>query len=141
MIVNDWNVVKQSPLPFHFSVQAAEPMALTEAYKLAEGKTVTIYISSRYAFGVVHDSWAKFPGNFQNPMANVFYITKKSLHFWIQLCRLKSLLYTNAEPTHLLLILSLLETQERMQLLAYPFLSTLTTLWFCTLLPLLHSTC
>ena len=33
----------------------AELVALTEACKLAAGKSVTIYTDSRYAFGVVHD--------------------------------------------------------------------------------------
>nr|XP_020445034.1 uncharacterized protein LOC109953943 [Monopterus albus] len=42
-------------LPPHFSAQAAELIALTEACKLAEGRSVTIYADSRYAFGVVLD--------------------------------------------------------------------------------------
>lgn len=42
-------------LPSHYSAQAAEMTALTEACKLASNKTVTIYTDSRYAFGVVHD--------------------------------------------------------------------------------------
>jgi len=41
-------------LPKHFSAQTAELIALTEACKLAAGKSVTIYTDSRYAFGV-HD--------------------------------------------------------------------------------------
>lgn len=47
--------VKSGPLPSHFSAQAAELMALTEACKLADGKTVTIYTDSRYTHGVVND--------------------------------------------------------------------------------------
>ena len=54
-VVDDHGVVQSSPLPSHYSAQAAELVALTEACKLAEGKTVTIYADSRYAFGVVHD--------------------------------------------------------------------------------------
>ncbi|XP_046904773.1 uncharacterized protein LOC124486931 isoform X2 [Hypomesus transpacificus] len=42
-------------LPSHLSAQAAELVALTEACRLAAGKSVTIYTDSRYAFGVVHD--------------------------------------------------------------------------------------
>ncbi len=42
-------------LPSHYSAQAAELIALTEACKLASKKSVTIYTDSRYAFGVVHD--------------------------------------------------------------------------------------
>lgn len=41
--------------PSHFSAQTAELVVLTEACKLTEGKSVTIYTDSRYAFGVVHD--------------------------------------------------------------------------------------
>lgn len=33
----------------------AELVALTEACKIAEGQTVTIYTDSRYSFGVCHD--------------------------------------------------------------------------------------
>lgn len=39
----------------HDSAQAAKLVALKEACKLAEGKTVNIYTVSHYAFGVVHD--------------------------------------------------------------------------------------
>ncbi|XP_043118057.1 uncharacterized protein LOC122361319 [Puntigrus tetrazona] len=42
-------------LPAHCSAQAAELVALTEACKIAEGKTVTIYTDSRYAFSTCHD--------------------------------------------------------------------------------------
>lgn len=54
-VVSDHDLVVSSPLPGHFSAQAAELVALTEACKLAEGKSVNIYTDSRYAFGVVHD--------------------------------------------------------------------------------------
>ncbi|XP_030010479.1 uncharacterized protein LOC115433294 [Sphaeramia orbicularis] len=49
------DTVSSGPLPSHYSAQAAELVALTEACKLAEGCSVTIYTDSRYAFGVVHD--------------------------------------------------------------------------------------
>ncbi|XP_038660051.1 protein NYNRIN-like [Scyliorhinus canicula] len=54
-IVTSHNILKAEPLPRHLSAQAAELIALTEACKLAEGKSVTIYTDSRYAFGVTHD--------------------------------------------------------------------------------------
>ena len=54
-VVDDFNTVKSSSLPSHFSAQAAELVDLTEACKLAEGKTVYIYTDSCYIFGVVHD--------------------------------------------------------------------------------------
>ncbi|XP_053332787.1 uncharacterized protein LOC128506394 [Clarias gariepinus] len=41
-------------LPFS-SAQAAELFALTRACVLSEGKDVTIYTDSRYAFGIAHD--------------------------------------------------------------------------------------
>ncbi len=42
-------------LPAHCSAQAAELVVLTEACKIAEGKTVTIYTDFHYSFGVCHD--------------------------------------------------------------------------------------
>ena len=54
-VVDDHTVIHSSSLPSHFSAQAAELVALTEACKLAGGQSVTIYTDSRYAFGVVHD--------------------------------------------------------------------------------------
>jgi len=54
-IVTLHDTVKAEPLPRHLSAQAAELVALTEACKLAKGKSVTIYTDSRYAFGVTHD--------------------------------------------------------------------------------------
>lgn len=48
-------IVASGKLPSHFSAQAAELVALTEACKHAEGRTANIYTDSRYAFGVVHD--------------------------------------------------------------------------------------
>ncbi|XP_055358758.1 uncharacterized protein LOC129603085 isoform X1 [Betta splendens] len=48
-------VLQSGALPGHYSAQAAELIALTEACKLSEGKSATIYTDSRYAFGVTHD--------------------------------------------------------------------------------------
>lgn len=54
-VVTGEQILIQSPLPGHFSAQAAELIALTEACHLATGKSVMIYTDSRYEFGVVHD--------------------------------------------------------------------------------------
>lgn len=53
-VVTDSEVLSSDSLPCHLSAQGAELLALTEACKIAEGKSVTIYTGSRYAFGV-HD--------------------------------------------------------------------------------------
>lgn len=42
------------------SVQKAELMALTEAMSRAEGKRLTVYTDSRYAFGSVHINGALY---------------------------------------------------------------------------------
>ncbi|MGL4645975.1 MAG: RNase H family protein, partial [Cetobacterium sp.] len=47
-------VVEAYPLPL-MSAQAAELFALTRACILSEGRDVTIYTNSRYAFGIAHD--------------------------------------------------------------------------------------
>lgn len=54
-VVTNHETLVSDSLPSHYSAQAAELIALTEACKLASNKTVTIYTDSRYAFGVVHD--------------------------------------------------------------------------------------
>ncbi|XP_075888301.1 uncharacterized protein LOC142892193 isoform X2 [Nelusetta ayraudi] len=54
-VVTDSEVVCSDSLPCHLSAQGAELVALTEACKFVEGKSVTIYTDSRCAFGVVHD--------------------------------------------------------------------------------------
>uniref|UniRef100_A0AAQ4RQ79 ribonuclease H n=1 Tax=Gasterosteus aculeatus aculeatus TaxID=481459 RepID=A0AAQ4RQ79_GASAC len=54
-VVTSHSTLVSGRLPSHFSAQAAELIALTEACKVAEGKTANIYTDSRYAFGVVHD--------------------------------------------------------------------------------------
>lgn len=48
-------IIQSGSLPTHYSAQTAELVALTEACKAAEGKSVNIFTDSRYAFGVVHD--------------------------------------------------------------------------------------
>lgn len=50
-----YETLKSDKLPLHYSAQAAELVALTEACKLMADKCVTIYTDSRYAFGVTHD--------------------------------------------------------------------------------------
>ena len=54
-VVSDHEVLISGSLPSQCSAQAAELVALTEACRLAEGKSVTIYTDSRYGFGVCHD--------------------------------------------------------------------------------------
>ena len=54
-VVTPHTTLVSGRLPSHLSAQAAELVALTEACKQAEGRTVNIYTDSRYAFGVVHD--------------------------------------------------------------------------------------
>ena len=47
-------VLKAEALPQHFSAQAAELVALTEACKLMTDKEVTIYTDSQYAYATTH---------------------------------------------------------------------------------------
>ncbi|XP_028323344.1 uncharacterized protein LOC114476196 [Gouania willdenowi] len=54
-VVSDSSTVSSSSLPSHYSAQAAKLCALTEACRLASGRSATIFTDSRYAFGVVHD--------------------------------------------------------------------------------------
>ncbi len=54
-VATAYATITSGALPAHCSVQAAELVALTEACKIAEGQTVTIYTDSRYSFGVCHD--------------------------------------------------------------------------------------
>ncbi|XP_013856418.1 uncharacterized protein LOC106512310 [Austrofundulus limnaeus] len=46
-------VICAERLPGHFSAQAAEIIALTTAFRLGEGKEVTIYTDSQYAFSTL----------------------------------------------------------------------------------------
>jgi ribonuclease HI len=48
------NIIWSAPLPLGTSAQKAELIALAEALKWAEGKRVTVYTDSHYAFGTVH---------------------------------------------------------------------------------------
>ncbi|XP_071337791.1 protein NYNRIN-like [Trachinotus anak] len=49
------DTVMAKPLSSSHSAQVAELVALTEACKMAKGKSVNIYTDSRYAWSVVHD--------------------------------------------------------------------------------------
>ncbi|XP_028268994.1 uncharacterized protein LOC114440735 [Parambassis ranga] len=53
-VVTLTTVLEAETLPQHYSAQAAELVALTEACKLMKNKSVTIYTDSQYAFGTVH---------------------------------------------------------------------------------------
>lgn len=54
-VVSDSEILCSDSLPCHLSAEWAELVALTEACKIATGKSVTIYTDSRYAFAVAHD--------------------------------------------------------------------------------------
>ncbi|CAI5689825.1 unnamed protein product [Oreochromis niloticus] len=54
-VCSDHATLVSGSLPRHFSAQTAELLALTEACKLGECQSATIYTDSRYAFGLVHD--------------------------------------------------------------------------------------
>lgn len=53
-VVDSHKVLKSGPLPRHYSAQAVELVALTEACKLSKGQVVTIYTDSQYAFSTTH---------------------------------------------------------------------------------------
>ena len=53
-VVTAEKTLKAEPLPPHYSAQAAELIALTEACKLGTEKTVNIYTDSNYAFSTCH---------------------------------------------------------------------------------------
>ncbi|XP_061625058.1 uncharacterized protein LOC133475738 isoform X1 [Phyllopteryx taeniolatus] len=53
-VVTDTIILKAGSLPSHYSAQAAELVALTEACKLMINKDVTIYTDSQYAYSTVH---------------------------------------------------------------------------------------
>jgi ribonuclease HI len=48
------NIIWSAPLPPGTSAQKAKLISLAEALERAEGKRVTVYTDSRYAFGTVH---------------------------------------------------------------------------------------
>nr|XP_021332272.1 uncharacterized protein LOC110439819 [Danio rerio] len=54
-VTTEFDVMASGKLPGHYSAQAAELVALTEACNLMAEKEATIYTDSRYAFGVAHD--------------------------------------------------------------------------------------
>ncbi len=74
-VTTAYETVASGALPVHCSAQAAELVALTEACKIAEGQTVTIYTDSCYAFGFCHDFGAlwkhrKFLKSYGKPALN-----------------------------------------------------------------------
>ncbi|XP_075719861.1 ribonuclease H-like [Rhinoderma darwinii] len=54
-VVSPTKVITAGSLPPHISAQEAELIALAEACRHVEGRTVNIYTDSRYAFRVAHD--------------------------------------------------------------------------------------
>lgn len=61
-VVTPTTTVKAGKLPSHYSAQAAELVALTEACKAYQNRAVTIYTDSQYAFSTVHlfaAQWAR----------------------------------------------------------------------------------
>jgi ribonuclease HI len=48
------NIIWSAPLPPGTSAQKAKLIALAEALEWAEGKQVSVYTDSHYAFGTVH---------------------------------------------------------------------------------------
>ena len=54
MVDTEGTVIWSSPLKPGTSAQKAELVALTQALEMAEGKKVTIYTDSRYAFATAH---------------------------------------------------------------------------------------
>lgn len=53
-VVTHDKILKAAALPSHYSAQAAELVALTEACKLMRDKEATIYTDSQYAFATTH---------------------------------------------------------------------------------------
>lgn len=61
-VVDNKKLIKSGKLPGNYSAQAAEIVALTEACRAAQGKEVTIYTDSQYAFSTLHifaTQWAR----------------------------------------------------------------------------------
>ncbi|KAG9281519.1 hypothetical protein AMEX_G33 [Astyanax mexicanus] len=54
-VTDSFQTLASGSLPPSYSAQQAELVALTEACKLASGRSTTIYTDSRYAFGVAND--------------------------------------------------------------------------------------
>ncbi|KAM7164665.1 uncharacterized protein RBU57_008417 isoform 1-T4 [Macrochelys suwanniensis] len=57
-VVTLYNIVWAAALPGHLGAQAAEILALSEACRHANGKSVNIYTDSKYAFGMCHATGA-----------------------------------------------------------------------------------
>ncbi|CAM5125710.1 unnamed protein product [Eretmochelys imbricata] len=55
VVLGKGTVIASGQLDESKSAQEAELTALTEALRVGEGKKLTVYTDSRYAFGVVHD--------------------------------------------------------------------------------------
>lgn len=53
-VVSETEIIWAEPLPTDMSAQKAELMALTQALRLGEGKRLTVYTDSRYAFATAH---------------------------------------------------------------------------------------
>lgn len=53
-VVTQTEILKAGALPQHYSAQAAELVALTEACKLMKNKSATIYTDSQYAYSTTH---------------------------------------------------------------------------------------
>ncbi len=70
-VTTAYATITSGALPAHCSAQAAELVALTEACKIAEGQTVTIYTDSRYSFGVCHDFGALCRGANLSPFGEI----------------------------------------------------------------------
>jgi ribonuclease HI len=54
VVDQDGSIIWSASLPLGTSAQKAELIVLAEALERAEGKRVTVYTDSRYAFGTVH---------------------------------------------------------------------------------------
>ncbi|CAM5075017.1 unnamed protein product [Natator depressus] len=55
VVLSDGTMIASGQMEGSKSAQEAELTALTEALRVGEGKKLTVYTDSRYAFGVVHD--------------------------------------------------------------------------------------
>ena len=56
-VVTLQKVLKSETLPSHFSAQAAELIALTQACRLGKDKRVNIWTDSQYAFSTLFEPW------------------------------------------------------------------------------------
>ncbi|XP_059125089.1 uncharacterized protein LOC131915705 [Peromyscus eremicus] len=75
-------VIWASPLPPGTSAQKAELVALTQALRMAEGKRLTVYTDSRYAFATAHvhgDTFSGWTEAFPTKKETANVVTKKLL--------------------------------------------------------------